>query len=326
MADEEIVVEIEEVKPVEGEAADTVVAEKDPIADLQAQYKEMEAAKAAEQTQREAAERRAESERQARVSAEKVADTARTEVTETRLGTVEQGLEHAQNEAASAEAAYAQAMEAGNFAEAAKQQRIMARAEATTLRLSESKADLEAEKATPKTERREQRAPVDDPVEMFLSRCSPETAKWLRAHPDEARIMATNSDPRRAAKMNAAHNDAIAEGISLDTPEYFGHVEKFLGLSKPTGNGKVAPSKRAASAPVAPVQASGGGVDGGGNTVRLSPGEAKAATDGTLVWNYADTSGQNKFKKGDPIGVQEFARRKKAMQLQGQYDKTFLEQ
>ena len=60
--------------------------------------------------------------------------------------------------------------------------------------------------------------------------------------------------------------------------------------------------------------------------MRLSAGEARAATDGTIVWNYDDPSGQKRFKKGDPIGVEEFARRKQAMKAQGLYDRVFLEQ
>ena len=69
-----------------------------------------------------------------------------------------------------------------------------------------------------------------------------------------------------------------------------------------------------------------GGGSGGGTEVRLSPGEAKAATDGTLVWNYNDPSGKNRFKKGDAIGVQEMVRRKHELTKQGQYNRVYVEQ
>ena len=59
--------------------------------------------------------------------------------------------------------------------------------------------------------------------------------------------------------------------------------------------------------------------------MRLTQGEARAATDGTLVWNYDDTSPQKRFKKGDAIGHQEMARRKQALQKQGAYDKSYTE-
>ncbi len=98
--------------------------------------------------------------------------------------------------------------------------------------------------------------------------------------------------------------------------------EEAKEAPKPTDNGA---AKRRPGPPVAPVQASGGGVSGGGVEVRLSKGEAAAATDGTLVWNYSDPSGKNLFKKGDPIGITEMARRKKAMSEQGLYDKTWVQ-
>ena len=71
---------------------------------------------------------------------------------------------------------------------------------------------------------------------------------------------------------------------------------------------------------MAPVQATNG-MNGGGTpeTVRLSKKQADAATDGTHVWNYADPTGQNRWKKGDPIGIQEMARRVKAQTDQGLY-------
>ena len=60
--------------------------------------------------------------------------------------------------------------------------------------------------------------------------------------------------------------------------------------------------------------------------MRLTPGEAASATDGILTWNYDDPSGQKRFKKGDAIGIQEFAQRKLALKQSGQYDKSLTEQ
>lgn len=220
-------------------------------------------------------------------------------------------------------------MEAGDWNKAAEAQERLADARATLGRLTEAKADLEIQKATPQRQPQRTEAPQTqaDPVEAFISGRSAPTAKWLRDHPDDARALATNSDPRRAAKLNAADSDAVAEGFARDTPEYFKHVETFLGIIKPNGktNGATQTQRRAASAPVAPVASSAGGVSGG-TEVRLSKGEAASATDGTLQWNYDDPSGQKRFKKGDPIGVQEFARRKLALKESGQYDKSLTEQ
>jgi hypothetical protein len=86
-----------------------------------------------------------------------------------------------------------------------------------------------------------------------------------------------------------------------------------------------AEKKKPAQRAVAPVgnSSANGGSPSSGNEVRLSAREAAAATDGTHVHNYDDPSGQKKYKKGDPIGIQEFARRKKKLQEQGAYDRTY---
>ena len=123
--------------------------------------------------------------------------------------------------------------------------------------------------------------------------------------------------------MNPSNNFGIeawsAWSSSLRTQE------EWLAWAKnpftPNGEDKPPPARRSA-APVAPVTPSPGGTSGGGAEVHLTRGEAATATDGTLTWNYDDPSGQKKFKKGDPIGIQEMARRKKTMKEQGLYDKS----
>jgi len=329
--DEEIVVNIdggdEQVHKtngavvVEGDTTDLAVAE------LKAQYEEgirkdaeKEARLAAERTARQAAERRAE-------AAEREVTTARTEVVDSQSDSIASGLAQAQAEAEAATSAYATAMEAGNFVDAGKAQRRIAKAEAQIVRLDEAKADLETRKAAPAPERQAPQrteAPTD-PVEAYVAGRSEPTANWLRQHRDWI------VDPRKNAKLTSAHYSAVAEGLTPDTDDYFSHVETAIGLKQAPGktngaNGNGSGKPRRASVPVAPVTQSGGsGTNGGGNEVRLSRGEAAAATDGTHVWNYDDPSGQKKFKKGEPIGIQEMARRKLSMQKQGLYDKTYTE-
>jgi hypothetical protein len=326
MDDNEIVVEIEkeELDKKPGEQT-TDVADA-----LKAQLTELQAEKQREKDARIAAERRATNEAQGRQAAQAEVESTRTEITETRLGTVEQGIAAATTEADAAQSEYTAAMEAGDWKKAGEAQRKISRAEATKVRLEEAKADLEVQKTQPQRQPQRTEAPQTqtDPVEAFISARSPPTQAWLRAHPEDARALALNTDPRRAAKLNAADSDAVAEGFARDSKEYFDHVEKFLGITKPNGkgtNGATQTQRRAASAPVAPVAASAGGVSGG-TEVRLSAGEARSATDGTLIWNYDDPSGQKRFKKGDPIGVQEMARRKLALKESGQYDKSLTEQ
>jgi hypothetical protein len=46
----------------------------------------------------------------------------------------------------------------------------------------------------------------------------------LRANPDYV------TDPRKNAKLNAAHHDAVAEGHAPSSDGYLAHIERFVGL------------------------------------------------------------------------------------------------
>ena len=327
MADEDIVVEIEAPVPEtkSDDAAKTATKNPpDPVAELKAQYDELQAESERQRTAREAADRRAADAERARQAAEREVESSRTEVVESRLGAVETGLEAAKTESASAKTDYIAAQEAGDWKRAAEAQERLAAAQARIVRFDEAKNDLEIAKTQKPEQRQEQqRQPQGDPLENFLSTRTPETQKWLREHPTEARALALGTDSRRAAKINAADSDAVAEGFARDTKEYFAHIEKFLGLDKDATNktnGATSGKTRSKAAPVAPVNTTAGETTGGGSVVRLSKNEAQAATDGTLQWNYDDPTGQKRFKKGDPIGIQEMARRKQAMTEEGRYD------
>lgn len=325
--DAEILVKIEpegDVKTNQDDTVKVVTKAIEPAEDLAEQFKaEAESSK----RRAEAAEQRERTERQAREAADRRADAAVTTASESQFDTVSTGLAAAQGEAEAATAAYQTAMEAGDFAAAAKAQRRMASAEAKIGRLDEAKADLEARKAEKpeRAERAETRTAPADPVEAYISNRTEPTAKWLREHREFV------TDPKKNITLTKAHFDALDHDLVPDTPEYFAHVETVIGLrksesdTKSNGNGQQAQTKRRATVPVAPVQQSGGGTNGGGREVRLSQREAAAAQDGTHVWNYDDPSPQKRFKKGDPLGVQEFARRKLEMTKQGLYDRTFTE-
>lgn len=354
MPDDELVVEIEKTddanlaaavdaaKPA-GEAKTETKTEIDPIADLKAQHETLQAERDRERRRADAAQLETQTERNARIAAEQERDTVRTEAADTQLSAVDQALAAAKTAADAAEAEYATAMEAGDWKRASAAQRKLSEASADAANLKRDKADLELRKAQPERQRSEARQPqahAADPVEHFIAVAGMDrngqpvartaaAQNWMRDHRDV--ISGAIGDQRKMMKLSAADTDAVAEGHTRDSPEYFAHVEKFLGIAKPgttNGAGKqngAQQQRRAQGAPVAPVQNTGGGMQGGGATVRLTAGEAKSATDGSLVWNYDDPSGQKRFKKGDPIGVQEFARRKLEMQKNGQYDKTYYE-
>lgn len=314
----------------------TKTATTDPVVNLKEQFKELQTQAERDRQARQEADRRATLAAQDAARARQEATAARGEAVDSQYDTVTSGLEAAQSESKAAEQEYTAAFEKGDGPAMAIAQRKMARAEARIVRLDEAKVDIEARKKTiPDDGGSRQRdvtnraEPAVDPVEAYLANRSEPTQKWLRDHKEWI------TDPRKNAKLTSAHYSAQAEGIEADTPEYFEHVETFIGLRANGANGAAhaangqengagKPAKKAVVF-AAPVTASGGGISGNGTEVRLSRGEAQAATDGTHVWNYDDPSPQKRFRKGEPIGVQEFARRKAALTKQGAYDRTFTE-
>ena len=89
------------------------------------------------------------------------------------------------------------------------------------------------------------------------------------------------TDPKKNARVRAAHFDAVANDIAPESDEYFEHVERFVGLkkdaepAKTNGADKIVPVKpHQRRAPVAPVSGSNG-INGGDNVVRLSKKQAE---------------------------------------------------
>ncbi len=81
--------------------------------------------------------------------------------------------------------------------------------------------------------------------------------------------------------MIRAHEDAVDDGIPVDTPAYFAAIEAKLGLSKTNDTGDQYASKvtqrRDAAPAAAPV--SRGTSNGSKNVVRLTAAEREAASD-----------------------------------------------
>ena len=326
MADEELKVDIIPDEQANVESAVTpepkeTVEVKDPaMLDLMNQYKELEAkskdaekAKAEEINRRVAAEQEVAQHRQA-------VEVSRRRETSSHLDTITTALAAAEQDAESAKREYIRARESNDFAAEAEAQDRLAKARSTATRLDEARQDIEARLKRPPPQ---SPPPVPtDPVEAVAQRLTAKSAQWVRAHPE---YIHTDGGMR---KLTAADAVAKDEGFIPDTPQYFERVEQYLGLRKaadvadskpPTEASQVKPRS---TPPVAP----GAAVSGSSQpSVTLTQGEAATATDGTLIWNYDDPTGKNRWKKGDPIGVQEMARRKMEGKKRGLYDRAYLE-
>ena len=258
MSDEkidDIVVETEE-KALEVEVKDGKPAElstEDALAELQRKLE------AAEATAKAANERAQQAERQAA--------EARNAVSDTDLQLVIGAIDSVKRENEIAKANYRAAMSTGDYDRAAEYQEMLSTNAAKLLQLENGRVALE-------NKPKERPVPAD-PVEAFASQLTLRSADWIRRHPQCV------TDPRLQQKMIAAHNLALADGISPDSDEYFAAVESTLGMKRAVEASPAAESPLSSASkpknsppPAAPASRDAGGRS---NSVRLSAEEREMA-------------------------------------------------
>ena len=195
-----------------------VVAAAEKIDGIDELKKQLEAEKEARKSDRERAER-AERERNAATQQAFQAKNAQDDA-ESRLfdGAVAQLKSSTQVLKQELKAAWA----AGDLDRAADIQEAIAD---NAAKVNSIEAGKQAIKERPKEQPR-----ALDPVERLASQLSPKSAAWVRAHPEYA------TDERLTRKMIAAHQMAMADGIKVDSDDYFEAVEEAL---------RIAPQRRA---------------------------------------------------------------------------------
>lgn len=145
---------------------------------------------------------------------------ARSEVDDTNLQLVVNAIDTVNRDIDLLKQAHTFAMQNGDFARATEIQSEMSANAAKLLQLENGRQAMESAPRKP-----EPVAPPADPVEAFASQLSRRSADWVRQHPEFV------TDPRMNAKMIAAHNLAVADGIPTDTDEYFEAIEQTLKVA-----------------------------------------------------------------------------------------------
>lgn len=196
---------------------------------------------------------------------------AKSEVEETNLQLVVNAIDTVNRDIELLSQAHTYALQSGDFDRATKIQREMSANEAKLLQLENGRQAMENAPRQPEP----QMAPAD-PVEAFASQLSPRSADWVRKHPEFVR------DPRLNAKMIAAHNLAVADGIPTDTDDYFAAIEETLKVTpKPvqtdTDDQYAAKAVRRRDAAPAAAPANRGGQSASSNVVRLTALEREMA-------------------------------------------------
>jgi len=255
--EQEIVVEADEAPAPEAQAAPEV----DPmeaVRELRAQLdRERQARHEAEQAARRAAEQ---------------ANAAYSEMDDTNVQLVVSAIDKVKTDNGILTSQYADAMQSGEYEKAAA---IQATISANSARLVQLENGLSEMQRGPK------RAPIQplpspqqgSMLDEIINRVSPRSANWLRDNRDSL------NDDRMVRRMFRAHEDAVDEGIELDSDTYFRFIETRLGFKKaqeavdPT-SAAAKPMQRSAPPAAAPVNRGNGTRPG---VVKLSGVEAETA-------------------------------------------------
>ena len=197
--------------------------------------------------------------------------TARSEVDETNLQLVVNAIDTVNRDIEMLSQAHTFALQSGDFDRATKLQREMSANEAKLLQLENGKQAMESAPRKP-----EPVLPPADPVEAFASQLSRRSADWVRQHPEFVK------DARLNAKMIAAHNLAVADGIPTDTDEYFEAIEATLKVAPKaaqttTDDEHAAKVVRRRDAAPAAAPANRGGQSASSNVVRLTSAQREMA-------------------------------------------------
>lgn len=179
------------------------------------------------------------------------------------------------------EAELAAAHRAGDHVAIAKAQRLLARIEASAMRVADAYDYMVAQQPQGTAEGRQgAEEAYADPVEKFAAQLSPRSAAWLRQHPECA------TDRSKNHAMIGAHHTAIAAGIEPESDAYYTHIEQALGYAaRPAESARVVPPPAApsrSSVPTAPARP-------GGTTITLTPEQRSMAKDlGMTDKEYAE--------------------------------------
>lgn len=208
---------------------DEKLVELPEVSDLQKQLESLTKAEklAREQAieanqKRQEAERREQESKQETTKALGVAEQAQYDAIVNAIGASQAESDSAQRELETATSE-------SNWKTAAEAQRKLARAEARLVSLEDGKMAYEAKREEAKTVKQEVRPVVSDPLEAHIAQIAVNDGEkdWLRSHKDYL------TEPRKNARLGAAHYDAEDVGHRRGSEGYFQFIEERLGLREP---------------------------------------------------------------------------------------------
>ena len=225
----------------------------------------------AEKRAREDAERRA-------YDAQRSAQQANFDAKRADLQSVEGALEIIKSRDEALKRAYSEAHAAGDSERVAEIVQAMTVNEEQKKELNKGKKEIKRQiEEAEKQPVHPVSPPQADMVEQIAQAVSPRSAAWLRDTREHLK------DERAIRKMFRAHEDAVEDGITPDTDEYFAFIEGRLGVRRqqqqevesPMSSAAAPAPRRASPPPPAPVSRQ----STPSNVMRLTRAEVETARD-----------------------------------------------
>lgn len=213
-----------------------------------------------------------------------------------------------EQEATRLEKDQATALSEGRFEDAAKISRQMAKIEAQV----QKDTDYATFLSTKREEVRQQAAaqPAQQQTQgVDLSQYSAKQRAWIDRHPEYL------TDERLRQKAAAGHYAAVADGIEVDTPEYFERIDEIAGLKQDEEQPRQRQKPQYDDAGDLPVTRNGSpGTTRRDGSIRLSPDEREAAD-----MAFSDTPVDDYVVNGvtKPGRYKMYARNKEALKREG---------
>ena len=226
----------------------------------------------------EQAQARFEAEKRERDALQRAAQSA-SEVYDSNLHLVASALETTRNQGAILRAQQAEAMAVGDYARAAEIMEAMGRnsRDYDNLASGYEKMRVQPRPQTQPQQNSQSANPLDDLIHV-VAQSSPRSAAWLERNRGKI------TDPKMLNKIRRAHEDAVDDGYTPDSDDYFGYVENRLGFSRraePVADepfsSAAAPTARRSAPAAAPVSRSGNPTQSRPGRITLTPEQKEAA-------------------------------------------------
>lgn len=277
--------------PVTAATEEKSIAEDDPVESLRRQL-----AEAKEEAER---ERRARSEIEKRAQDSEILATSATHhVLAAQLDSIESHIANTKQKIDNAKRAYSSALEVADYDAAAKAQEELSMAAYDLRTLDNGKRELQHRqkqaKEAPPPQAKSSEPSADEFVNHLINNGTKATSEYALRNRDNLRT------DKQVKKVQAVHQLAVAEGIQVDTPEYFSFIDKQMGWNQQQVEQRPAPKPQAKTV-AAPVSRDGAPGTTNPNRVTLTPAQVAIAKElGISPTAYAKNLMKLKANGRDP--------------------------